>query len=35
MRLAERLPLHRVASYLDITGVALSRIRRRMKERVV
>jgi CRP-like cAMP-binding protein len=30
--LAKRLPLYHVASYLGITDVALSRIRRRMKE---
>ena len=30
--LCERLPLYHVASYLGITDVALSRIRRRIKE---
>lgn len=33
--MAERVALHHVASYLGITNVALSRVRRRIKERLV
>ena len=33
--LAERLPLYHIASFLGITDVALSRIRKRIKNRLI